>query len=274
VPFGGTTIPLFDTDNTLLKGRHRCIVHRHVVADGLSNSRTPYAIKPSRRNPINPSLHEPLVDSSAKEMDRLEGLMKRHEMGEIPENKWLDQLVFRQIEKMQRVTLANDIGPQHTSDGKELNGAKSDQDGEDEAGGKELDEKYFLYIEFPRFDHPVVFADHEYPAPPISSVQQHNASSSDIRLKPPPEVQYGPGINLQNSDDGMTDAGRMIKIFDPEVGIKDNPAESKHRRLVRNHRTGVLDRDLKPNANIRDELNVRTNWSLEVYMQMLCSTLN
>lgn len=38
--------------------------------------------------------------------------------------------------------------------------------------------------------------------------------------------------------------------------MRDNPAESKHRRLVRNHRTGDLDRDLKPNAKIRDELNV------------------
>ena len=50
--------------------------------------------------------------------------------------------------------------------------------------------------------------------------------------------------------------GRLVRIYDPEVGMRDNPAENKHRRLVRSHRAGVLDRDLKPNAKIRDELNV------------------
>src|SRR5690606_13207441 len=50
--------------------------------------------------------------------------------------------------------------------------------------------------------------------------------------------------------------GRMVRIYDPEVGTRDNPAEGKHRRLVRSHRTGLLDRDLRPNAKIRDELNV------------------
>jgi phosphatidylinositol 3-kinase len=49
--------------------------------------------------------------------------------------------------------------------------------------------------------------------------------------------------------------GRLVRVYDPEVGARDNPAESKHRRLVRSHRTGVLDRDLKPNAKVRDELN-------------------
>lgn len=38
---------------------------------------------------------------------------------------------------------------------------------------------------------------------------------------------------------------------------RDNPVEAKHRRLVRSHRNGPLDRDLKPNPKIRDELNVR-----------------
>lgn len=44
-------------------------------------------------------------------------------------------------------------------------------------------------------------------------------------------------------------------ILDPEV-LRDNPIEAKHRRLVRSHRNGPLDRDLKPNPKIRDELNV------------------
>lgn len=39
--------------------------------------------------------------------------------------------------------------------------------------------------------------------------------------------------------------------------MRENPVEAKHRRLVRSHRNGPLDRELKPNAKIRDELNVR-----------------
>lgn len=44
-------------------------------------------------------------------------------------------------------------------------------------------------------------------------------------------------------------------ILDPDLH-RDNPVEAKHRRLVRSHRSGPLDRDLKPNPKIRDELNV------------------
>lgn len=44
-------------------------------------------------------------------------------------------------------------------------------------------------------------------------------------------------------------------VNDPDL-VRDNPVEAKHRRLVRSHRNGPLDRDLKPNPKIRDELNV------------------
>ncbi|KAJ3327007.1 Phosphatidylinositol (PI) 3-kinase [Blyttiomyces sp. JEL0837] len=43
-------------------------------------------------------------------------------------------------------------------------------------------------------------------------------------------------------------------VSDPEV-FRDNPVENKHRKLARSHRNGPLDRDLKPNAKIRDDLN-------------------
>ena len=43
--------------------------------------------------------------------------------------------------------------------------------------------------------------------------------------------------------------------MDPEIA-RENPVEDKHRRLIRSHRTGALDRELKPNAKDRDELAV------------------
>jgi phosphatidylinositol 3-kinase len=39
--------------------------------------------------------------------------------------------------------------------------------------------------------------------------------------------------------------------------VRENIVEAKHRRLVRGHRTTPLDRELKPDPKIRDELNVR-----------------
>lgn len=53
-----------------------------------------------------------------------------------------------------------------------------------------------------------------------------------------------------------TEAGTHYSlILDPDIA-RDNPVEAKHRRLVRSHRNGPLDRDLKPNPKIRDDLNV------------------
>jgi phosphatidylinositol 3-kinase len=244
IPFGGTTIPLFDKDNTLQKGRQRCRIHRNKAADGMSDTTTPYLL-PSKRARRDGKVVEEQRDARAAEIERLEALMKKHEMGEIPENRWLDQLVFRQIEKLERGTFKSKLDVPRTDSGQE-NG-----DDDDGAADKVDDGVFYLYIEFPRFDHPIVFTDQEYPAPPVSTMQ--TASSSDIRLKPPPEVSLGPGINEEYEDPNI---GRLVRIYDPEVGIRDNPAENKHRRLVRSHRTGALDRDLKPNAKIRDELYV------------------
>ena len=39
------------------------------------------------------------MDKESEELDRLEKLFKKHEMGEIPRIEWLDQLVFRGVEK-------------------------------------------------------------------------------------------------------------------------------------------------------------------------------
>ncbi|KAK3066301.1 hypothetical protein LTS18_001837, partial [Coniosporium uncinatum] len=170
-------------------------------------------------------------------------------MGEIAENKWLDNLVFRQIEKLERQSFRKGVQTRYTNDA--TNG-HSANDGNDEHGDND-EEVFYLYIEFPRFDHPIVFTDQEYPAPPISTVPI--SPTADLRTRPAPEVTPGPGIAANADAFGDETAGRLIRIYDPEVAIRDNPAENKHRRIVRSHRTGVMDRDLKPNAKIRDELN-------------------
>ena len=195
------------------------------------------------------------------ELERLVGLMRKHEMGELPESKWLDQMVFRQVEKLERQQVKDSTGgkvsrPAANGDAK-TNGeaiAALCADGDPD----HIDGSFFLYIEFPRFDHPIVFTDHEYPPPPISSIK---AAVSDVpaavNFKPPPEVQLGPGIHSDASAASDTDGatgGGLIRIYDPEVGYADNLAENKHRRLIRGQRN-ALDRDLKPNPKTRDYLN-------------------
>lgn len=211
-----------------------------------------------------------IATSDEVELDRLEKLFKKHEMGEIPRVDWLDNLVFKAVEKQRQKVEASarvsasvrqrkSVSQQERKSADRILASKADGG---EAGGdsdEEEDErdKYTLVIDFPRFDFPVVFTDHEYTPTPISSQAQHAQPSGNVNLKPPPEVQLGPGINGTGNGIGDDDdnTSPLIRIYDPEVGAKDNPAESKHRRLVRSHRTGVSDRDLKPNAKIRDELN-------------------
>ncbi len=209
------------------------------------------------------------MTAEEEELERLESLFKKHEMGEIPRVDWLDQLVFKAVDQKRiEVETAAKLSWKTTrqqSKHADTNSVATDTKSSKSARDEDIDtepeednvERFHLTIDFPRFDHPIVFTDHEYAPPPISS-QLHNAPvSGNVNLKPPPEVQLGPGINGTGAGDEDNDenAPPLIRIYDPEVGAKDNPAESKHRRLVRSHRTGVLDRDLKPNAKIRDELN-------------------
>ena len=255
IPFGGTTVPLFDKENQLQKGRQKCHLHRRKAADGLDSTSTPSTLPSVRRNGVKGKEGVEIIDKESEELDRLEKLFKKHEMGEIPRIEWLDQLVFRGVEKRGLQASSTSLKALQRMKSRER-GTNIHLDGnkQDDVDDFVEDEKFTLHIELPRFDFPIVFADHEYPPPPISSLQQLSLSQSNVMLKPPPEVQFGPGINgLEDNDSAL--GGRLVRVYDPEVGARDNPAESKHRRLVRSHRTGVLDRDLKPNAKVRDELN-------------------
>ncbi|CAK7204467.1 Phosphatidylinositol (PI) 3-kinase [Sporothrix eucalyptigena] len=287
VPFGGTTIPLFDKDNQLHKGRYKCTVHRLAAADGYENSTTPaFPDKVRRRTKKNQSkpyggsddetAHDELEDDLERdelngdnandddtrsrdadeiEIERMDRLFKKHEMGEIPRVEWLDQLVFRGFEKRVMRNATSSLKVKGTGTTTEAAADASETAANStNANRRPGPSRFLLNVEFPRFDFPVVFVDHEYPPPPISSLQNLSASQSNILLKPPPEVHFGPGIDGAAGESAL--GGRLVRVYDPEVGARDNPAESKHRRLVRSqHRHGTLDKDLKPNAKVRDELN-------------------
>ncbi|KAK6072696.1 phosphatidylinositol 3-kinase catalytic subunit [Seiridium cupressi] len=253
IPFGGTTLPLFDKDSQVQKGRLKCQVHRHQLADGHDDTTTPWMLAHKK---TGPKKGVSVVNKEADELERMDKLFKKYEMNEIPKVEWLDQMVWRLSEKRGAAATRNSIkslqrqaSSKQENEGKQHNGTVDGERNDSPSSGPS---RFTLTIELPRFDFPIVFTDHEYPPPPISSIQHLSASQSHMDLKPPPEVQFGPGIN--GSDDGRN---RVVRIYDPEVAARDNPAEAKHRRLVRSqHRHGTLDKDLKPNAKVRDELNV------------------
>lgn len=262
IPFGGTTIPLFDEDGTLRRGRQKCKVYRKREADGEYPSSTPYIPRPKRRRK-NEEIPRALPEE--EELERLERLFKKHEMGEIPTNIWLDKLVFQKVRektleaeeaarKRAKINRAakekkKSAKPKDVVNGAVFGDESSSSDEEDE------EENFVLYIDFPRFDFPIVFEDHEYePSRMIREFQSTPAASGALAKPPPPEVRYGPGIagaHAAEDDEHYP----VIQIFDPEQFQRDNPCETKHRRLVRSDRNAYVDRDQKPNAKLRDEIN-------------------
>jgi phosphatidylinositol 3-kinase len=198
-----------------------------------------------------------ILDRDAEELDRMEKLFKKHEMGEIPRVDWLDQMVFRSFEK--RGLQAAKSSMKMLQRQRTLNG--DNKDGGDSDDGRPGQSTFLLNVELPRFDFPVVFADHEYEPPPISALQSLSASQANLSQRREPQVQFGPGIKgWEDGSEGLSN--HLIKVYDPEAGHRDNPAEAKHRRLFRSsHRHGILDKDLKPNAKVRDELNLIMSYS-------------
>ncbi|KAF9571953.1 Phosphatidylinositol (PI) 3-kinase [Mortierella alpina] len=98
-------------------------------------------------------------------------------------------------------------------------------------------DKMLLNIDLPKFDFPVIFDEHEYEAK--TNLSHHNFSGSAINSIPSLHINSAPSS--------------VLIVEDPEIS-RENLVEAKHRRLVRSHRNGPLDRELKPNPKIRDEL--------------------
>ncbi|CDS10815.1 hypothetical protein LRAMOSA11301 [Lichtheimia ramosa] len=160
------------------------------------------------------------------DMDKLEKLVKRYDCGDIRPVEWLDNMAFRYIEKA------------HT---------KAAQKSTDMA----------LYIDLPKFDFPVVFGEMEYtlpnPSDSLANPQQPASQSNANVMNQSFHSDLADPHRLSNAH--PTDSPRSYALVQDLDIIRDNPVEAKHRRLVRSHRNGPLDRDLKPNPKIRDELN-------------------
>ncbi|XP_074649742.1 phosphatidylinositol 3-kinase catalytic subunit type 3-like isoform X2 [Tubulanus polymorphus] len=73
-------------------------------------------------------------------------------------------------------------------------------------------------------------------------------------------VEYAVVYFEKDGDDvyQMRTHAELVLVPDPEIDL--NLVESKHHKLVRSLRSGPTDRDLKPNAATRDQLNVIVNY--------------
>lgn len=211
-PVGGTTLRLFGKQFTLRKGKHKLNIWSDVEADGNHDTTTPSKLKKNNDN----------------DMDKLEKLVKRYDCGDIRPVEWLDNMAFRQIEKIH----------------KNVSTASTDLS---------------LYVDLPKFDFPVVYGEMEYSLPsPFTHITTHTINGIQTQV---PQDTLGNTVEVYADQNLTVDlstnrekAIQYSKVLDADL-LRDNPVEAKHRRLVRSHRNGPLDRDLKPNPKIRDELN-------------------
>lgn len=137
-----------------------------------------------------------------------------------------------------------------------------------------------LNIDLPKFDFPLVFSEHvSQPTSWTEDSMHHNSIVGHPLMRmyiPTIQQVYESkalaslsnfaGTATNNPTPSLQAIGTgnntIITVEDPEL-IRENPVEAKHRRLVRSHRNGPLDRELKPNPKIRDELAVRTDFVIE-----------
>ena len=130
-------------------------------------------------------------------------------------------------------------------------------------------EDLYLYVDLPRFDFPVIFNERVRDYPSIFVLYSEVSQETSLPIHPfttnPPNATQPPPQPVVNIN---TDP-HLWQILDPDMML-ENPVEDKHRRLVRSHRSGPLDREMKPNAAIRDDLNVspQTCMDLRTYFDL------
>ncbi|CDR44756.1 CYFA0S15e02454g1_1 [Cyberlindnera fabianii] len=101
---------------------------------------------------------------------------------------------------------------------------------------------FILFIDMVQFDIPIVFSDFKYPPPEIPVYQPSDQETQQNQ----PRIPTGKFITM--------------KVYDPEQ-YRYDPIELKYRKLERSHKDGPFDREIKPTAKIRDELNKILNYS-------------
>lgn len=160
---------------------------------------------------------------------------------------WLDRLVYKKIEALRQVCLKRQSQARNNGEDQMLP-LPQDQVSATQVNPSWRDqERGVLLVELQKFDHPIVFADTHYPGPLPLKVP--------VNLIRPPPLLSAESLYSSPLNEGVGQSQQLWRIYDPEQFQKINLCEDMHKRLARGRRTGLLDRDLKPSAKIRDELH-------------------
>ncbi|KDN52489.1 phosphatidylinositol 3-kinase [Tilletiaria anomala UBC 951] len=164
------------------------------------------------------------IGSVQDEMGRLEKLIKKHKRGDLPAVEWMDKLANRRAEQIYQADL-------------------------------EASPNIFLYIEMPQFELPLVFCEPDPKPITLPPLHTYATGTSAVATQARPSaVQGGAGARVGGSSAISGIDSSLFTIADAEIA-RESPIEAKHRRMARQHRSGPLDRELKPNASVRDQLN-------------------
>ncbi|KAL9935214.1 hypothetical protein V8E36_005562 [Tilletia maclaganii] len=259
---GGTTFRLFGKKGTLKKAQQRLYLWPGVPADPMMESTTPSK-----------------VAGMSDEMGRLEKLVKRQERGDLDTVDWLDKLAFRHIERIHNAEAAasNALFLYIDLPRFDLPVVFCEQEAlppilpslhHPGQGPGTAPASAAAYTQAYGTTNSALTTTTTTAAAAAAAAAAHHAqgSSAGYPAAGSQAGTTGAGAASAGGSTGTSNAApgtgakqstidaSLFTIADPEIA-RENPVEAKHRRLVRSHRSGPLDRELKPNAAVRDELN-------------------
>ncbi|KAL6453407.1 VPS34 Phosphatidylinositol 3-kinase VPS34 [Candida maltosa Xu316] len=121
------------------------------------------------------------------------------------------------------------------------------------------DHDYYLYVELPQFEFPIVYSDVTFQIPTVEPIIDNAVPTDDT-------LNSNIVINSIDIPMATSQDPKITKVYDPDFQITANhysnpnanifdPIELKYRKLERNiNNNSILDKELKPTPQLRDEL--------------------
>lgn len=198
----------------------------------------------------------PVEYRSSSDLTFLEKKLISYENGDFEKNSWLDKMVLPKVEE----TRSNDRKKSQIYDEKEIC-------------------PYYLYIEFPNFDMPVVFSDVTYRTTPfLVGLQAESFISNQDKQILANDIN-NPNVLINAVEIPLSSKHSIanVKVYDPDFQFAHpqqqqqqqqplqqqqqqqqqtlDPIELKYHKLERHiNNNPLLDKELKPSPQVRDEL--------------------
>lgn len=211
----------------------------------------------------------------------LEQRLINYENGDYPRSLWLDKWALPNIEKQRNLNLKKALSVGSYKYQRDDNSEILNDDTEEDNDIDETDEiLYFLYLELPNFDFPIVFSDSTYNTPnPLSftttpdndltgTFQTANTNSIVSSIDIPMTKNKSSGLKVYDPDFEIANLQTLqLQNITPGTDMNSStnaghlhsnnldPIELKFHKLERNiNNNSILDKELKPTPQVRDEL--------------------